>query len=186
MHRRYLRSASPAKKAAAFLRLSRSSRSFRFSLRSWASGLADPVAKRLVGDAEVLGDLRDRLAGGLDQADRLSSELGRVGGLWAWHLDSFLGAQGSQRSSVHESGLGPLDEGVGRGYEIEPVAKAYNHPAGVGLKVRSQTYALEINELTDRVQLTDADLKRWQKDHRYHLGDPPTPPKTKPRANGRL
>src|SRR5262249_19642340 len=43
MHRRYLRSVSVAKKAAAFLKISRSSRSFRFSRRSSRSSLRSSV-----------------------------------------------------------------------------------------------------------------------------------------------
>jgi len=39
------------------------------------AGLMDPVAKRLAQDAELRGDLRDRLSRRADEADRLSSEL---------------------------------------------------------------------------------------------------------------
>ena len=97
MHLSYLRSVSPAKKAVAFFRISRSSRSFLFSLRSWPSSarsslfspgllagvdvvLGNPVAKGLVGDAEVLGDLGYRVIAGLDQAHCFGSELVGVRG----------------------------------------------------------------------------------------------------------
>jgi len=41
---------------------------------------AQPVAKRLLGNAQLLGHFADRLAAGADQPDRLSAELQRIGG----------------------------------------------------------------------------------------------------------
>ena len=40
---------------------------------------AQPVAKRLLGNAQLLGHFADRLAAGADQPDRLSAELQRIG-----------------------------------------------------------------------------------------------------------
>jgi hypothetical protein len=41
---------------------------------------AQPVAKRLLGNAQLLGHFADTLAAGADQPDRLSAELQRIGG----------------------------------------------------------------------------------------------------------
>ena len=50
--------------------------------------LLDPDPQALLGDAQILGDLGQRLAAGTDQPDRFSAELRRIGRTSSWHMDS--------------------------------------------------------------------------------------------------
>ena len=74
--------------------------------------LLDPVAQRLLGHAEITGDLLDRPAALPHQLDRLTTELLGVRGTRAWHGHHILsaGSDRPKRSGVHEQGRCGLDE----------------------------------------------------------------------------
>jgi hypothetical protein len=74
-----------------------------------------------------------------------------------------------------------------RGYEIHPIEKSYNHRAGIALVVRGHAYAFEIVEMTDRLSMTEAELRRWRRDNRYRLSyRPELEPPLKQMPNARL
>jgi hypothetical protein len=74
-----------------------------------------------------------------------------------------------------------------RGYEIHPIEKSYNHRAGIALVVRGHACAFEIVEMTDRLSMTEAELKRWRRDNRYRLSyRPELEPSQKQVPNARL
>ena len=108
---------SLAKKAAAFFRMSRSSREHpvltpqpdelgalitRHTIVATTLieiGLLDPVPQRLRRHAEILGDLRQRAITGSNKTDRLSTKLRRIrrGNSLTWHKDSSPESVASQR-----------------------------------------------------------------------------------------
>jgi hypothetical protein len=67
--------------------------------------LAAPVPKRLLRDAQLIGDLLERRPRP-HQLDRLAAELRRIRRSGSWHLDILPArALRPKRSSVHETGV---------------------------------------------------------------------------------
>jgi len=71
--------------------------------------LPDPVPQRLLGNAEIPGDLADRPAALADQLDSLATELLRVRGTGLRHGHHILsaGSDSPKRSDVHKTGGTP-------------------------------------------------------------------------------
>ena len=120
---------SVAKKAAAFFRISRSSRKTLFSRRRRASsarsslvearspplvdlGLLDPAAHRRLGEIELVADLRDRLPRALDQLNGPRLELLREPAP-SLRRSMWTSLEGHHRPSVgvRRSGATPLRRG---------------------------------------------------------------------------
>jgi hypothetical protein len=76
-------------------------------------------------------------------------------------------------------------EALRRDYGVQAREK---NGSGVVIVVRGHRYELGIEELVDRVPLTDDEVRRWERDNEWRIRwNPDTqPPATKPVANGRL
>ncbi len=81
-------------------------------------------------------------------------------------------------------------EAVRRGHTLRAVDKSdYGERAGVAVVVGGHEYTVEIQEITDRVPLTDAERAEWERTnnrHRFEWEKEATPPKSKGVPNGRL
>jgi hypothetical protein len=99
----------------------------------------------------------------------------------------YLHVSREQRRRALLIGQALVAEAERRGYEIQPIEKSYNHRAGIALVVRGHAYAFEIVEMTDRLSMTEAELKRWRRDNRYRLSyRPELEPSLKQVPNARL
>jgi hypothetical protein len=72
-----------------------------------------------------------------------------------------------------------------RGWGVEPSEGGYGDKAGVGIRVRGHTYTVSITETTDRIQLTDDELERWNRENKWRLSWT-KPPTHRHVADGRL
>lgn len=147
---------------------------------NWAiPALAIPVPRTLRGARPVVIATRDK-ASGLKAGEDGRLDIGREPGIA--HLQVSRGRL-NRALRILQSVLAEAER---RGYDVVPVEKSYNHAAGLGLKLRSATYALKLYELRDKVPLTDAQVMKWEHEHRFSLFAKNEPQATRPVANGRL
>src|SRR5215216_3231525 len=74
-----------------------------------------------------------------------------------------------------------------RGWRVEGSDATDGRRAGAGVALLGRVYVVEVKEATTKVAVTDADLRRWERDHRY-LGPAgrTRAPTTKAVADGNL